>query len=169
MFYSRSRMDNITLKPVNLKQDSSEPRSYDLSGLEKLKKFLKEEIIPYNYETEARQFVQELNEFFKRNSEFIKKYPEQYQDLQGILIKLRWVALPLLQEQDVLDLFASHLTDIFEISAYSLWLKMKAKLSSMMSYEARDELKNTIKLRLLGNKERLTSSDIIIDTHERNG
>lgn len=158
----------ITLKPINLKA-SQEPQSYDLKSFTKLKKLLKEEIIPYNYEAQAHQFIREIEAFFKRNSDFIKQHLAEYQDLQDILIQLRWIALPLLSETDILDLIENHLTEIFEIPVFNLWQKVKSKLSNISDYKKRDDLKDQIKRRLLANKQRLTDSDIVIDKHERHG
>jgi hypothetical protein len=88
------------------------------------------------------------------------KEEEEYLD---ILYKLRWVALPRLDDNGVVDLFAKHFNLMFEFENYSLKDKFKSKLINDIILDDRDKYKDKIKKVLLDNQERISRQKIIVN------
>lgn len=87
----------------------------------------------------------------------MSEYPDLSDFYKKIIIKLRFIALPLLSETEIEDLMKNYFTWQFRIPYYDLWEKLRTKLITFGVYEDRDKLKAEIKRILLDNKEIITS------------
>jgi len=84
----------------------------------------------------------------------------------ALMAKLKWVGLPKLKNDEVVELFSKHFTDIFKIDGYDVWDKLKQNIIFNVLYEERDGFKEKIKKALLKNEEKLTEKKIVINGKE---
>lgn len=81
-----------------------------------------------------------------------------YNFYKKITIRMKFVALPLLSNKDVLDLLGNYFTWQFKIIDYNLEEKFKYKIINIIVIEERDELKNQLKKILLNSSEIITGT-----------
>lgn len=85
---------------------------------------------------------------------------QKLDDFYGkILITLKFVALPLLDDEDALDLIKYHFTKQFLISDYDLSSKFIDKLKNILVIEERDVFKKMVSAAILENSEKITKGD----------
>jgi hypothetical protein len=85
---------------------------------------------------------------------------------QKMIIKAKFIALPLLDKKDVYNLINDHFNYSFNIEGYNLWGKIKDFLTNIDSLEERNKIKNNIKKILLNNKTLITKNNIKIGDKE---
>ena len=90
---------------------------------------------------------------------FIEKY-------KRLVIKTRWVALNLLPEKEIVEMFEKYFAEMIDVPDYSAWLKLKQRLVSMLIFEERDVLKKNIIDALMRNQQKITDKNIIIEEKE---
>lgn len=90
-----------------------------------------------------------------------KKYqemnPELSKNFQNIVEKLKWIALPLLKKEEVLDMVENHFGAAFEIEDFDIVEKFRLFLMGIILFEERDSFKNEIRSELNFNKTLITS------------
>ena len=86
----------------------------------------------------------------------MKKYRAEFRTNPGIakqynqiLVKAKFIALPLLDNKDVLDLFVNYFNWFFRLEDYDVLKKFKYKLINIEVYEDRDRFKEEIKKAML--------------------
>jgi len=113
----------------------------------------------YDLGKALEQVIEKSVDFKDRNSELYNKYRE-------IIIKLKWLGLPIMTEDMVVDYFKNNFTKIFDIPEFTyndLWRKLSAVLLGMMVFKDRDKLKKRIIQVLMANRERITGSKIMVN------
>ncbi len=116
---------------------------------------------------EAYDISKHLDHAIETIKGFKDKYYELYYQYQEIIIKLKWVGLPVMVEDKVVDFFRNHFVKIFKIPEYDVWNKLKTILLAISVFEKRDELKKQIMRALHDNNEKITSKNIIINNKEK--
>jgi len=130
-------------------------------------KALAEEYITFDMFREAFDLSRFLETSSNENSDFRIKAPDFYHEYWKMIIKLKWVGLPIMREEAIIDLFQDNFTKIFGIENYDVWEKLKTVLIAIIVLEDRDSLKASIKNALMNNKERLTKNQITISNEEK--
>lgn len=128
------------------------------------------DFIDYDQFREAYDLAKILELSIDNAKGFKDRNYELYRSYEDIIIKLRWVGLPLISENSAVDYFQNHLTKIFKISGYdfeNLWRKLKSVLLGIMVFKERDKLKRRLAQALLNNQERITSRNIIVNNQEK--
>lgn len=116
-----------------------------------------EDIVETNDIKKARDLANWLQEAIDKNKKFLENYPEIIKFYKKTIIKAKFVALPLLDNQVVLDLIRNYFTWQFRIDNYDIIEKLKNKLNNIIVYEDRDKFKNEIKNILLNSNLIITS------------
>lgn len=116
-----------------------------------------EDIIFSNDIKKARDLADWLQEAIDKNKKFLENYPEIIKFYKKTIIKAKFVALPLLDNQIILDLIKNHFTWQFRIDNYNIIEKLKNKLNNIIVYEDRDKFKNEIKNILLNSNLIITN------------
>lgn len=109
------------------------------------------------------QSVEQIKGYKDRNYELYHAYKE-------IIIILRWVGLPIMTEDMVVDHFKNYFTKIFKIDWYdyeNLWRKLSVILLSILDYNMRDQYKRRLIQALFNNQENITSRKLIINNQEK--
>ncbi len=131
-------------------------RVLDNKMIEKIKTTF-DKVLFYDYWQEAYTLVRKLEPVLLETPQ---KVPQDFRDeLKELIIKGKWLSLPALKDNEVVELFKNYFTKQFELvdNNFNVWNKLRAKLVSMPLYEDRDVLRQKIKNILLNNEEIITS------------
>jgi len=108
----------------------------------------------------AHQIVLKLPKFLLETP---AERPDDQLEYQNVLVRAKFIALPLLREADIIDLLQSSFALAFELPNYDIWAKLKNKLISMPVFEERDVLRKKIREALLANDQVLTKENLVLD------
>ncbi len=125
-----------------------------------------ERVINFDLVNEARLLANFLEKNFSGSA---IEHPEDEMVYQEILIKAKFIALPALEDEEIIRLLGENFTLIFEIPNYDLWNKVRAKLISIAKFEDRDDLKKKIGAALMDSGKALTKNGIILGGAEAKG
>ena len=115
------------------------------------------DIIRFNDAKKASDLGRLLAEKLEKKKSEVARSPEIYDFYKKIIVKLYFIALPLLDNSDIIDIFKNYFTWQFRLPDYDILAKLEAKLLTIIVIEERDEFKNSLRQTLLGNKEIITS------------
>ncbi|MDD5031712.1 MAG: hypothetical protein PHR36_01550 [Patescibacteria group bacterium] len=128
------------------------------------------DFIDYDQFREAYDLAKLLEQSLDQAKDFKDRNYELYHLYEDIIIKMKWVGLPIMTENMAEDYFQNHLAKIFKISWYTfdnLWRKLEAILLSIMVFSERDKFKKRLAQALLNNQEKITSNKIITNNQEK--
>jgi len=112
-------------------------------------------------ETKDRKKAFELASWIKQALDSAKKEMSKNSDIfnfyKKVIIKCRFIAMPILDEVDVIGLFKNYFTWHFRILNYDIQENFNSKLISINLYEDRDKLKEEVKKALIENNEVITN------------
>ncbi|KKQ60081.1 MAG: hypothetical protein US81_C0030G0004 [Parcubacteria group bacterium GW2011_GWE2_38_18] len=137
----------------------------DLKNLSFIKqiKLKTDRIIVNDSFNEAYELSKELTDSINNLKSFREKNYDLYLEYKKIIIKLRWIGLNVMKDEDVVGLFKNSFVNIFEISEFNVWEKLKIVLLAIINLDERDKYKKDLREALLGNQQKITSNDIIVD------
>lgn len=121
------------------------------------------DIVDSDNEKSALELMDVIISIFKSNKELEKIYPDIYNKLFSILIKAKFICLPSLRKEEVINLIKNYFSEIFNITAYDLERKFKYYLSGLDDLKERDEFKRQMRNFLLENNEIITMKEIKIN------
>ena len=108
-------------------------------------------IILTNDTRRALDLLRALEKALQKNKVEVEQITEIRNFYKKIIIKLKFVALPLIGEGEVVELIKKYFTWQFRIAYYDFLDKFKQKLTNIEVYEDRDKLKDEIKTALFNN------------------
>lgn len=126
-----------------------------------------EDIISENRFREAFDLSEELKKAIESIKNFKENHPEFFAEYKKIIVKLRWVGLPIMTEETVINMFKNHFVEIFTIPDFQVWEKLLPILQWIRPLENRDVLKKNIREALLMNKQKITGKKLIIGREEK--
>jgi len=126
-----------------------------------------QDMMIYDQVHEASKLITSLEQVFNEAKDFKDKNHYLYVEYKKIIIKLRWLILPILTDGEAIDLFKNNFTQIYKIPDYDLWQKLKAFLLGFIILEDRDNFKKDLRQTLLNNQEKLTKINLIINNQEK--
>jgi len=138
-------MDLTKINQQNLK----EPKTLD---------FIKKEVQRIVFHLEDKEAFKLLRHLQKLLSQ--EKFESQNQNYSPVLVKLKFVCLPRLQDKEFLDLIKNNYLDIFDTDI-DLQERLKIKLLSFDN-DFRDEFKKSILNALRNNQQKITSNTLDI-------
>jgi hypothetical protein len=121
----------------------TEQRLADPSVLKQMHQMM-DDVVGEDQFSEAHHFVRNLIAYFTKYPDFAKKYPDAHHDYQEMIVNAKFIALPLLGEEMVVDLLAHHYADQFQIEAYDLERKIHGRMLAIILHQERDVLKKRI-------------------------
>jgi len=135
--------------------------------LAKIKERADKLISEYN-SRESYDLSKNLEQSLKEIVDFKKKYYDLYGQYWEIIIKLRWLGLPIMTElkKEILDMFKYHFAEIFNIPEFDVLAKLEEVLLGTTVLDDRDKFKKQLSQILLDNQEKLTKKKIIINNQE---
>lgn len=95
-----------------------------------------------------RRYLEQKNDF---NDDI--KTKEFFED---IIVKLKYIALPLLENEKIVEIIGNSFCVALYLEGYNLQQKWKNKMISILDLKERDELKEKCRKALFFNKERIT-------------
>ena len=153
-------------KPTNATMDLSDQETLHLfeQGLEE---YMREENA-----TSALNVFRAFEPQF-RASGLTQRMPTLAAQYGKIFLKMQWVAFPLLEEKEMLELCEKHLlvplTEFPHDPPFSLWEYIERMLRSILILEERTRRKKEIQQALVRNAERMTQSSVVLDDKEERG
>lgn len=113
----------------------------------------------------------DLSKILSSSIDVIKGFKDRNHDLyleyKDIINELRWVGLPIMTEEGVINMFQFHFTVIFKLPDYDLWEKLRVNLLKIIILDDRDKFKKQLRDALLKNEEKITSQRLIIDDQKK--
>ena len=134
--------------------------------LEKNKSIM-QDIINEDRFREAYDLSKNLEKSIDAIKDFKEKNYELYREYKNIIIKLKWIGLPIMIEDNVVHMFRYYFSDIFKIPDYDIWAKLRIVLLSMIIFDDRDKFKKQLSNALMDNQQTITSQRLIIDNQKR--
>lgn len=111
--------------------------------------------------TNARDLVQIFTEALG-DGNVKSKITEEYRDFyHEILIKLKFISLPLLEDPEIISLLSDNFTAQFQLENYNLLDKFQAKLLTVILVDDRNNLKKKILDGLFKNQESIVTAGSI--------
>ena len=98
--------------------------------------------------------------FVKRFSKMEDRFNEK--DFKEWLIKSKFIALPLLGKNEIVDLFKNNFLTIFLIENYDLIKKLENRMINFIIFSERDKLKKNLRKVLLDNQATLSEKKLLI-------
>ncbi|MFA6391709.1 MAG: hypothetical protein WCW66_03055 [Patescibacteria group bacterium] len=143
------------------------PDLEDLKLLEKYKEYI--DYVEFNNEIAlAKDISDMLLALFGHTPNFNVKNPDLFKEYQSILIRARWVALPLLKDPDVLEMFEKYYMEGMAMSELvDIQEKLKINLLNHLLPEDRDKLKLAIRKALERNVQLITKDKLQADEEKR--
>lgn len=118
-------------------------------------------IIKFNDQKKAFGLSNSLKQVFDENKNELQKTVEVYEFYKRVIIKLKFIALPLLEVEDILNLVENYFTWQLRITDYNFLEKLKSKLIFTNIFAERDKIKEKIKNSLLKNTEIISKNATI--------
>lgn len=144
------------------------PDLEDKTFLDKYKKHV-ENVLFTNNIASAKDISDILLALLGQTPNFNEKNPELFKEYQSILIRARWIALPLLREPDVLEMFEKYFMEGLAMTEYiDLWEKLRFRLMNILVVENRDKLKQSIRKSLERNSQNITTGQLQAGEEKRN-
>jgi len=149
-------ISNNTTKNQTIKNIGIANRLFDNDYLESLKKVF--DIIVRNNDVKHAQILLKvlIEAMAVRKSE-LEADKEINDFYKKIVIKLKFIALPLLDDEDIIDLVKNYFAWQFRLPDYDIMEKLSTKLLNILALEDRDKFKAGLKREILNNKETITS------------
>jgi len=116
-------------------------------------------IITFDEFNTAKELINNIKDLIKKKN-YIKHNKELYNKYRKIIIKLKWVAFPLLGRKEVLELFNNHFQRALEMENFDLQGKFKHFLIGIIMHEDRDKFKSKVKHILERSKAIITSKKL---------
>ncbi|PIS42438.1 MAG: hypothetical protein COT24_03640 [Candidatus Kerfeldbacteria bacterium CG08_land_8_20_14_0_20_40_16] len=117
---------------------------------------------------DAKDLADVILALFGQNPDFSEKNPEMFQRYQNILIRCRWIALSLLKDSEVPEMFENYfLEGLAMMPDINLWEELKAKLIGVLVFEERDKLKKEVRKALERNNQLITEIPLETETEKR--
>lgn len=126
---------------------------------------------------ECRRFNNFFNAYFQANQDFEKKHPEEFKEYQLLQRECRWVALPIISDDQAVGCYNRFIDIAWAIpskydlinpslppyTAQDLYLtkKLEQHLDGMLLYLDRDKFKNKIQNALRTSEEQITNYSIV--------
>ena len=123
-------------------------------------------VVAFDLVSEARLLANFLEKKLSANA---VEQPEDELGYQELLAKAKFIALPMLDAGEIVNLFQENFTLIFEMPDYDLWKKIKTKLIATAKFEERDILKKKIGAALSVNDQSLTEGRVVLGSTEVRG
>jgi hypothetical protein len=144
------------------------PNLEDEAFLDKYKRYIENAQFSNNIAF-AKDISDILLALFGHTPNFNEKNPELFKQYQSILIRARWIALPLLKESDVLEMFEKYFIEGLAMAEFiDIWEKLRSRLMNILVVENRDKLKKSIRKSLERNSQNITSGKIEAGSDKRN-
>ena len=118
---------------------------------------LSEYIVKFNVTEKAGELAESLDKAIAASKAELAANQELDDHYQKALVKLKFIAFPLLDDEDNIDLIKNHFTRQFDFPDYDITEKLSGKLLNILIAEDRDKFKADLKTALLGNNEKITS------------
>jgi hypothetical protein len=129
-----------------------------------------DDIVIYGEFREAYDLAKELEESIKKFSGLKEQYYDLYLSYKKIIIRLKWIGLPIMTESRAVDMFKFHFNEIYKIPDFNyndLWRNIKSILLVITVFEERDKFKGELRKALSQNEENITSKRLIINSEEK--
>ncbi len=110
----------------------------------------------YDLSKSLSSALDSLKNFKQANNDLYKEYKE-------LIRKLRWIGLPIVVPEKVVDMFQYHFSVIYDIPEYDVFAKLRTVLLGIIILDERDKFKKQLREALLRNEEKLTSKKLIMN------
>lgn len=148
--------NNTAIKNQTIKNNSIINRIFDNDYLASLE-YVVSVILKRNDVQNASILLKVLNEAIAIRKGELEANKEVYDFYKEVLIKLKFIAFQLLDDEECIDLIKNYFVWQFNLPDYDIREKLSGKLLNILTLEDRDKFKTGLKAALLGNNEKITS------------
>lgn len=117
-----------------------------------------EHIVFYDEQPKAKELSAKLFKAVSDNMVELKQNRQLLSFYEEVMRKLKYIALPLLEDSEVVDLIRNNFCFQFKIENYDLIKKLSAKLLNIIVIEDRNKLKDNLKKAILENTEKIAAN-----------
>lgn len=107
----------------------------------------------------ARKFLLKINQWLKENQSLEQSAPEIYQEYKTLSIRLLFILLQILKDEEIANLFQNNFAEIFQMPDFdpfdNIVRKLKIILISKFAFEERDKFKEILIEALFKNQQTL--------------
>src|SRR3989338_10248593 len=115
---------------------------------------------------DAHEQLRAFKLLLKGYPDLLMKYPEAYQKITNMMWTCRAICLPLLEIDEVTELFNAHLGLVVDIHGKESMDAVKAFVQKEYSYKRRDEIKQRLLDALIRSQERITAQGPLLGGRE---
>ena len=134
----------------------------DPAVFESLKKWV-QDAITFNKMKDAFWFANIMESALAEQRGVVFPGSEMARKYEELIARARWVAIPLLSDNEIVSLFEKSLRVILFDADYDLWEVLSTKLVALLMLEDRDALKQKIVYSLLKNQEIIISNNFQLE------
>jgi len=142
----------------NKQSQVSQPDYTDGKIFDEIKKYISH-IITFDLVNEAYNINKSLPSILAKIPDFEKKFSNLKERYDNIVLKASFVAIPLLHEQKIIDVFEKNFKEVLDIPDIIIEDKIEAKLVSML-HEQRDGLKEKIRGAMERNTQKISEKNV---------
>jgi hypothetical protein len=141
-----------------LNQNNKSNALFDSDFIETIRTLVSD-IVKYDDTKKAFDFLVLLKGAIKINRKKIEENQKLNDFYKKVIVTLKFIALPLLDDDDVPDLIKYNFTKQFLINDYDLLSKFTDKLRNILLLKDRDDFKKIVSAAILENSEKITDGD----------
>lgn len=139
------------------------PENIDKNKLEQFKKdlILEEGFFTGNLK-DYRKVYHLLDDFLQKNADLREKDSSLFQEVNDLLIKLKWYSFPYLTFKEVVELFQNNIDVVLKDKSYPLSDNLRILFLTIPLLEERDIYKKQLRDALKLNQEKITDQSIVV-------
>ncbi len=107
---------------------------------------------------ESFRLLRTLQQALIEQQEALKKLPRLNNFYKEIIIKLKFLSLPLLENQEIVELLKDNFCFQFRLPDYNLWQQFHRKLLGIIEFSERNQFREDVKRAILANNEKIVSN-----------
>lgn len=119
-----------------------------------------ERVVLEDDQPKAFLFVKNM-EYLLEKQKIKETNPRMFEDYQKLVNRAKLVALPVLSDEEVLNILENNIVSALDIELYDLWYKLKSKLINIYNLDKRSDFRERCYRTLEKNKQFLTREPIL--------
>ncbi|MDP2944685.1 MAG: hypothetical protein Q8N57_03950 [bacterium] len=115
-------------------------------------------IVFHDEQPKALKLFKVLEKAVNENINELKSQPDLLDFYKGVILKLKFACLPVLDDKEVIDMMKNNFCFQLRINDYDFFRKLNAKFLNIIVIEDRNKLKEDLKRAISENNEKITAS-----------
>ena len=112
-----------------------------------------EEVVSSDAMGDAYALTENLTDYYRTHPDFERSSTALLGRCERLRLRAAWVALPMLSEKEVLNLFKNSMSTMFALPEYNFTLKLRGFIMAIIGLEERDRIKQLFRQAMMENEE----------------